>query len=713
MAFRYRVFPGALALAWVGVAVLGCASPPGTLDYDATYHRDGGPRPIFRDCMGDGAVGDATCGEGGVMPMDDAGMADAGPPPPPCNQVTFTLMAATASTVWITGDWLADAAGTWPTSPATGALAMMRDATSGLWSVTTLVTPFGPHRYKLIIDGSTTWIPDPGNPVRESDGFGGFNSIIDVCGASCGVPTDMDWRDSVLYFVMTDRFRDSDGHSDPVAGASDGDARTGPSGQYEGGDLRGVTMELPYLQDLGVTAIWLSAPYDNRNVTGAAGDPASDPHLYSGYHGYWPSPGAVEYAAGGALAAGSPTPLVEPRIGTATDLHALVDGAHATMGADGHPMRVLFDYVMKHVDDQSGLYAAHPSWFVSPVRTCADGNVWDDSYWGTRCAFTTYLPSFDYYQDAPRVWSVSDAVWWANEYHLDGLRLDAIKHVPLTWLTDLRSRVHATFPTPAGHRFYMVGETFSYDDRALLHRFVDPATMLDGQFDFPFKARACEALFSRVMGLDAFSTWMDDNDHFYGDGALMSTWIGNHDIPRAIHFASGQITDCRQGSYVGNSWTPSTFPQPTASAAYERLALAFVVMLTNGGVPMIYYGDEIGLAGGGDPDNRRSMPWDDSTLLAPQLALRATVRALAHARGANEVLGRGRRVTLAATGDTWVYRRTGCMGASDVIVAINRADSAQSVMIPAGSYDDLISGTMASGGSTSLPARGFRLLRAR
>ena len=708
MAFRW-----ALAVLFLATAVAGCASPPGTLDYDATYRRDGGPRPIFRDCQGDGSVGgDGSCGEGGVAPMVDAS-ADAGPPPPPCNQVTFTLDSPTASTVWITGDWLADAAGTWPTSPATGALAMMRDSTSGLWSVTTLITTTGPHRYKLILDGSSTWIADPGNPVRESDGFGGFNSIIDVCGASCGTLTDVDWRDSVMYFVMTDRFRDSDNHRDPVAGATDGDAHTGPSGQYAGGDLPGVTMELPYLANLGVTTLWLSAPYDNRDIAGAAIDPASDPHLYSGYHGYWPSPGAVEYAADGSLASGSPTPLVESRIGTSTDLHALVDGAHATMGADGHPMRVLFDYVMKHVDDQSALYRAHASWFINPVRTCADGNVWDDAFWGTRCAFATYLPSFDFYQDAPRAWSVSDAVWWAHEYHLDGLRLDAIKQIPITWLTDMRTRASATFTSPVAGRFYMVGETFSYDDRNLIRHYVDPHTMLDGQFDFPFKARVCEALFSRVSGLDTFSSWMDDNDQFYGDGALMSTWIGNHDIPRAIHFASGQIHDCRQGSYVGNAWTPSTFTQPTDAAAYERLALAFVVMLTNGGVPMIYYGDEIGLAGGGDPDNRRMMNWNDSTLLAPQVALRNAVHALAHARGENPVLGRGRRVTLSASGDTWVYRRTGCMGTSDVVVAINRSDSAQSVTIPSGNYDDLVSGTMASGGATSMPPRSFRLLRAR
>jgi glycosidase len=132
-------------------------------------------------------------------------------------------------------------------------------------------------------------------------------------------------------------------------------------------------------------------------------------------------------------------------------------------------------------------------------------------------------------------------------------------------------------------------------------------------------------------------------------------------------------------------------------------------------VPLIYYGDEVGLAGGGDPDNRRMMPWEDqgATLLAPQVALRDAVRTLARIRGENPVIGRGRRVTISANQDTWVYRMTGCSGVGDVVVAINRADGASSVTIPDGSYDDLVSGGAATGGSTSLPPRSFRVLRAR
>jgi len=703
-------------LALVCLAVPACVSPPGDIGgIDGGFRRDGGPRPIFPGCSDAGdAAAEGGCPDGSVVVETDAGVPDAPAVPPPY-EVTFELEAPSAGSVWVTGTFVAGPGGAWPGTPAAGALELVNDG-SGRWSVTTRIEPVGRHLYKFIVDGAATWIPDPANPITEPDGVGGFNSVLDVCSATCGELGAFDWRDTVMYFAMTDRFRDSDGMAMPVSGATDGDARTGASGQYEGGDLNGVTERLDYLADLGVSALWLSAPYEGRNTGGAAIDPGSDPRVYSAYHGYWPSPANVNYAD---PLMPSPMPRVETRIGDELDLHALIDTAHATEGANGHGMRVLFDYVMKHVDEESGLYGAHPDWFLSPRsssgRTCANGNVWDDSFWGTRCSFTEYLPSFDFYRREPLEWSVNDAVWWTLEYEVDGLRLDAIKHVPLDWLTTLRTRIEERVPSPEGGRFYMVGETFTYDDYGLLARFVDPDTMLDGQFDFPFKARVCEALFTPGGRLDTFAGWMAENDSRYGPGALMSTWIGNHDIPRAIHFASRQITNCREGSFAGNGWDPASFRQPTDAAPYERLALAFAIMMTNPGVPLIYYGDEVGLAGGGDPDNRRMMPWEDqgATLLPPQIALRDAVRTLSRIRGENPVIGRGRRVSVSATQDTWVYRMTGCTGAGDVVVAINRADGPNSVTIPDGSYDDLVSGGTASGGSTSLPARSFRVLRVR
>ncbi len=663
-------------------------------------------------CEAGSSIGDGGCGvplaDGGVAPSPDVPVVVT----PPCNEVSFRYVDAAATTVWLSGSWVH-----WAATPTAGAIPLTRGA-GGVWTATTRIEPFGHAEYKFIVDG-TRWVADPSDPTSVPDGAGGTNSVLEVCGsaaASCGDPTAFDWRDAFLYFAMVDRFSDSDGRRSIVSGATDGDATSGPSGQYAGGDLAGLAARMPYLTDLGVTALWVSAPYKARDTAGAAIDPASDPHVYSSYHGYWPSPDAIDYTDPMHPA---PTPRVEPRIGTDADLRAVVAAAHGATGPGGHGVRVLFDYVMKHVDTGSGVYRAHNDWFArgtsGQFRLCGPENLWNDPVWGTRCAFTDYLAPFDFDVAAPRAWSVDDALWWARTYQVDGLRLDAIKNVPRSWLTDLRTRLNREMTSPMGGRFYLVGETFDYDNRDTLRSFVDPATMLDGQFDFPYKARLCEALFTPGGSLQSFAGWMASNDGYYGSRALMSPFIGNHDIPRAIHFASRQITDCRAGSNPSNGWT-SNYHAPTDAAPYERLALAFTVMLTNPGVPLLYYGDEVGLAGGGDPDNRRMMPWNDSALNPFQLALRARVRALGRIRAQNVAIGRGNRTTLAATADTWVYRMGGCgTSAHDVIVAVNRADAATTVSMPPGAYDDLLAdgtpGVM--GGTVTVPARGALVWRAR
>jgi glycosidase len=633
-----------------------------------------------------------------------------------CGDITFTYdpQGTAYDQVYVAGaftDWEA------------GAVAMEWLEGEGHWH-TRLQIDNGAHQYKFILEtgGARDWITDPSNPDTAPDGFGGNNSVLTVAcddpgpgPSACGDVEAFDWRDAVMYFAMVDRFHDGDGQRDPVHGVTDGPG-DGSSGQYMGGDLPGLTAKIPYLQSLGVTAIWITAPYENRDIAGAAIDPNGDPHTYSGYHGYWPSPDDVDYSD---LDNPQPRPRVESRIGTDADLHAFVDAAHAA------GIKVLFDYVMNHVDVESGLYRAHSDpangndWFArrdGNFALCGPDNLWDDLFWGTRCAFTSYLPPFDFDNAAARAWSINDAVWWAKEYDIDGYRLDAIKHVSLQWLQELRGALSAQFPEPAGDRFYLVGETFAYDDQNLIRSFVDPDTMLDGQFDFPFKARVCEAVLQPGGRLDNFAGWMGGNDTFYGPGALMTTWIGNHDIPRAIHFASGQIGNCREGSSTGNGWAAASFPQPNDALAYERMALVYAIMMTNPGIPLIYYGDEVGLGGGGDPDNRRMMPWDDNALNAHQHALRAKVAKLGQIRTAHPVLGRGTRTNLQQDHDQgrfWVYRMRGCGDASpDITVAINKSDGPVTVDIPQGAYVDLMNDAAVQGGQMQLEARDFVVLQA-
>ena len=660
-----------------------------------------------------------TVGDDDPRPGSDGGVLDAGGDTDAgmvgeC-QHTFELRGyENAGSAWVTGSFTG-----WAPSPVDGAIDMTLNG--GVWSVTVPMEP-GLHRYKFVVDGSN-WIADPDNPWQEDDGFGGQNSVYECRAAlACGDANEFDWRDAVMYFAMVDRFHDSDGQSDPVPGATDGDATIGSSGQYEGGDLDGVTARMDYLANLGVTAIWLSAPYENRDTAGVG---LSDGNSYSGYHGYWPAPANIDYTD---PLNPSPRPLVESRIGDDLALGAMIDAAHGASSADGHGIKVLFDYVMNHIDIESGLYQAQPDYIVydgAPpnVRLCGDscpgGSCWDDVYWGTRCAFTDYLPPLDLYNPSARQWSVDDALWWAREYGIDGYRLDAIKHVPLDWLTDLRTRLNQEIPAPAGDRFYLVGETFDYYNRDLLKSFIDPATMLDGQFDFPLKRVLCEAVFDPFGNMANLEGFMRGNDRFYdapSGQAIMSTWIGNHDIPRAIHFADWYFGNCTEGSHAGNGWNSGAFPQPGHAEPYQRMGVGFAILMTSPGLPLIYYGDEVGLAGGGDPDNRRMMPWNDATLNSHQLTLRDQVSKLAHVRARFKNLGRGSRTTHSVDNDTWVYSMSGCAGGAGfetVTVAVNKADSSRLVTIPAGSYTDEMTGDMVDGGSYTLDARSFLVLTPR
>lgn len=514
----------------------------------------------------------------------------------------------------------------------------------------------------------------------------------------CGDSAVFQWEDAVMYFAMVDRFHDSDGLRDSVAGVD-------YEADYQGGDWQGVEQKISYLQNLGVNTIWLSAPYENRNTAGAAIDPGSDPHLYSAYHGYWPSPANVDYSNPNSPV---PTPQVESRFGTAQDLHNLIGSAHAG------GMYILFDYVMNHVDGDSGLYQAHNGWFATDTNSnivlCPPNN-WDDPYWGTRCAFTDYLPPFDFYQSTVRDWSVADAIWWAKEFGIDGYRLDAIKHVPFDWLTDLRTAINTEFSMPTGGRFYLVGETYDYGNQGVLAAYINPQTMLDGQFDFPLRLQLCNTFLAGSQDLNTLFNFMNGNDAFYPAGALMSTWIGNHDIPRAIHFANGGFGgNCYEGSNVGNSWNPGAFTQPVSAEPYERLGLAFGVLLTNRGVPLIYYGDEIGLAGGGDPDNRRMMQW--TGLNTHQQNLLDLVTRLIQIRSDHVSLRRGYRQTVTPGTDTFAYKMTGCGAEYDVYVLINKSSGPASITgVPAGSYTEQVTETQVNGGAgIAVPARSIRVL---
>lgn len=450
---------------------------------------------------------------------------------------------------------------------------------------------------------------------------------------------DRSWETGLLYYVFVDRFSDGDATLNFAEGTN------ATATDYLGGDWQGVIDRLDYLDSLGVTVLWLTAPQENA---GGAWDGLCGA-TYSGYHGYWPS-GAFES---------------EEHFGDSATLHDLVDAAHA------RGMRVLTDWVANHVHTDHPYYLEHPEWFTD-LAECGDANNWNDI--PETCWFASYLPDIRYYEPEPLVRMVDDAMAWVTEYELDGYRVDAVKHMPHAVFYNLASRVRSEVEHSAAggdEPFYTVGETYS-GDRGLIASYVNTRE-LDGQFDFPTYWAIVAALGRNEIGLSdgegsLADTFADSEAAFAGN--LMSTFLGNHDVARFLPQATGEIGSLYGDSPCGNDGalrTPDTGTEdPTP---YARLRLAWTFLLTSEGLPLVYYGDELGLPGFNDPDNRQMMRF--SELSANEAATLAHVQALGTARREHPAFAIGTRTTWwEGEADTYAYARV--YEGDQVLVVLNR-----------------------------------------
>jgi glycosidase len=143
-------------------------------------------------------------------------------------------------------------------------------------------------------------------------------------------------------------------------------------------------------------------------------------------------------------------------------------------------------------------------------------------------------------------------------------------------------------------------------------------------------------------------------------------------------------------------------------SAYERLANGFAILATNKGAPLIYYGDEIGLPGAGDPDNRRMMTWTGWS--ASQTTLRSRIQKLLRIRADHPATRYGARTTLNATADVWVYSRV--YKSDKIYVVVNRGDAPAQVTLPSGSLTELLAGTKDAGPAVTVPPRQTRIYSA-
>jgi glycosidase len=494
-------------------------------------------------------------------------------------------------------------------------------------------------------------------------------------------PVAATWADGVLYQVMIDRFRgDAGAVLDPPA----------TPGSRAGGTLDGVRAELEAgtFEALGVSALWLSPVYENPVDAREGRD---DDRLYEGYHGYWPLHSRV----------------VEPRIGGAEALHDLVATAHA------RGIRVILDLVPNHFYEANPRVAEHrgDGWFHAHDPPCVCGAPtcpW--SMFIQTCWFTDYLPDLRFENADVMDTAIDDARWWQDTFDIDGVRIDAVPMMPRAVT---RRLVHALRKgSGTADTAFTLGEIFTGGGESGTAdiRFYMGPDGLDSAFDFPLMWALRDAIAHERAGFSALEDVLQGTDvALAGSGAVMARMIGNHDVTR---FASEIAGD------AGSDPWDAAPPQPGAEAVYQRQALALGLVLTLPGLPVIYYGDEVGLAGAADPDNRRVMP-DLAGLPAAQAELLHTVRRIATARRCLPALRTGTRVPLVAGDDTWAFARDGSDGRAAIVVA-SRAEGEVAIALPAiatvapGAWVDVLTGDRvalsAAGGEVRVDGPGLRVL---
>ena len=460
-----------------------------------------------------------------------------------------------------------------------------------------------------------------------------------------------DWRDEVVYQLVTDRFANGDPGNDYRVDQTS-------LGHYQGGDYQGVVDKLDYLQELGVTALWISPIV--KNVDADAG--------FDAYHGYW----AVDLQQ------------LNPHFGDLNALRNLVNEAHS------RNMKVIVDIVTNHMGqvfyydinnngqpDVSVSGSGTPLQGSSDTATASGASVvseYDPDYDPRGIQAFSSLgqsgPAITRFFDMPEIYRVPpmpeifqrpesyhrrgrvtnwndpnqvqfgdfpgglkdintedpDVVAaltnayleWILKTDIDGFRIDTIKHVGMDFWQSFEPAVRQRLAAAGKTNFLMFGEAFDGDD-TLVGSYTGQ-NQFDSVVYFPQTFQVFDGVFMNSGATSAIQALYDKRASDYsaepqpgGVGVppseLLVNFIDNHDVPRFLW----------QGGDVG--------------ALHAALAYLF----TEQGLPCLYYGTEQRFHGGNDPNNREPLWWsgydtsgDTFQLISKLIRTRKAYPALRH-----------------------------------------------------------------------------------
>ncbi|MGA9353248.1 MAG: alpha-amylase family glycosyl hydrolase [Terriglobales bacterium] len=444
-------------------------------------------------------------------------------------------------------------------------------------------------------------------------------------------------RDDVIYLIMPDRFADGDPSNDRPPGSAGTYDRNNPMA-YHGGDLRGIRDHLGYLHDLGVNTLWLTPVWKSTD---------------SDYHGYH----CVDFYA------------LDEHMGSMQEYQALVADAHK-LG-----MKVLIDYVVNHTGPKHPWAndPPTPTWFHgTPAHHLApsysflglvDPHASPREYQNTLDGwFANKLPDLNPDDAELGLYLAQNAVWWTEIAQLDGFRLDTFPYSTRQFWSGWHARVREVYP-----RIDDIGEVADPDSSITAFfeggrkQFDGIDTGLSTVFDFALR----DALRDVIIKGDSIEKILAvlRHDELYPHPEMLVTFFDNHDIGRFIS-------------------------EKASSPA--KLKAAFSLLLTLRGIPQIYYGDEIALPGGADPDDRRDFPggfagdarnaFSTAGRTPEQQDVFAYVHALLELRGHHPALRSGKQWHVGWDESYYAFVRE--LPEEKLLIVFNNAAKARSLEIP-------------------------------
>ena len=321
-------------------------------------------------------------------------------------------------------------------------------------------------------------------PIVVTDQYGNEYTTsvqVEVAARNKKNADDFDWDESVIYFMVTDRFFDGNESNNTASGAKTYGKDN--AGLYHGGDFAGITQKLDYLEDLGINTIWITPIVENIPGVTVTDTGKEDVPYNAAYHGYW----ASDFTK------------LNPTLGTEEEFQTLIDQAHS------RGIRIMVDIVVNH--------AGYDTEFGNMIRSGDDvvsGSDQKDSL--------SNLPDFRTEDPAVSAQLVEWQTQWVKDFGIDYFRVDTVKHVENDTWAELKNALTETDPN-----FKMIGE---YAGGYASNGNTLGTGEMDSDLDFDFNDQAANFVKGNISSVENF---LASRNSALNNTYMTGQFLGSHD----------------------------------------------------------------------------------------------------------------------------------------------------------------------------------------